>query len=78
MLEADLFCLYGLAWASFISLGSMGMFWWIDVKPGWEWLADVTVITWIGLGMTAVAFMKVWMAKPTFNTGIRFPNLHQL
>ncbi|KAL5507641.1 hypothetical protein ACEPAH_7097 [Sanghuangporus vaninii] len=68
MLEADLFCLYGLAWASLISLGSMAMFWWIDVKPGWEWLADVTVITWIGLGMTAVAFMKVWMAKPTFNT----------
>ncbi|KAL5528798.1 hypothetical protein ACEPAF_7935 [Sanghuangporus sanghuang] len=68
MLEADLFCLYGLAWASLISLGSMAMFWWIDVKPGWEWLADVTVITWIGLGMTAVAFMKLWMAKPTFNT----------
>lgn len=45
------------------------MFWWIDVKPGWEWLADATVIVWIGLGMTAVAFMKLWMAKPTFNTG---------
>ncbi|KAH8116610.1 Fusaric acid resistance protein-like-domain-containing protein [Phellopilus nigrolimitatus] len=68
MLEADLFCLFGLAWAAFVGLGSMGMFWWIDVKPGWEWLADLVVIVWIGLGMTAVAWMKVWMAKPTFNT----------
>ncbi|THH02540.1 hypothetical protein EW145_g6738 [Phellinidium pouzarii] len=68
MLEADLYCLLGLAWASFISLGSMGMFWWIDVIPGWEWLADVVAMVWIGLGMTAVAFMKVWMAKPSFNT----------
>ncbi|KAI5117857.1 hypothetical protein M0805_007700 [Coniferiporia weirii] len=68
MLEADLYCLLGLAWASFISLGSMWMFWWIDVIPGWEWLADVIAIVWIGLGMTAVAFMKVWMAKPSFNT----------
>lgn len=46
------------------------MFWWIDLKPGWEWLADLTVIIWIGLGMTIVAWMKLWMAKPTFNTGI--------
>ena len=69
MLEADMYCIFGLAWAAFISLGSMGMFWWIDVKPGWEWLADVVVIVWIGLGMTVVAWMKVWMAKPSFNTG---------
>lgn len=46
------------------------MFWWLDVKPGWEWLADVIAIIWIGLGMTVVAWMKIWMAKPSFNTGM--------
>lgn len=70
MVEADIYCLLGLGWASFVSLGSMAMFWWLDVKPGWEWLADVIAIVWIGLGMTVVAWMKIWMAKPSFNTGM--------
>ena len=69
MFEADIFCLFGLAWASFVCLGSMSMFWWLDVQPGWEWLADALVLLWVGLSMTAVAFMKVWMNKPSFNTG---------
>lgn len=69
MVEADLFCLLGLAWSAFICLGSMSMFWWLELKPGWEWLADVFVLIWIGLGMTTVAWMKVYMAKPSFNTG---------
>ena len=69
MFEANLYCVYGVAWSAFVGLGSMYMFWWIDVQPGWEWLADTTVVIWIGLGMTSVAWMKVWMAKPTFNTG---------
>ena len=69
MVEADLFCLFGLFWSSFISLGSMWFYWWFEVQPGWEWLADVLVLIWIGLGMTAVAFMKVWIARPSFNTG---------
>lgn len=70
MFEADLYCLIGLAWASFISLGSMGMFWWIERQPGLAFLADIVVIVWIGIGMTVVAFMKQWMGKPSFNTGI--------
>ncbi len=69
MFEADLYCFLGVLWASFISLGSMGMYWWLEVKQGWEWLADILVLIWIGLGMSAVAFMKVWMSKPSFNTG---------
>ena len=69
MLEADLYCLLGLFWASFISLGSMGMFWWIERQPSLDFLADIVVILWIGVGMTVVAFMKQWMAKPSFNTG---------
>lgn len=69
MVEADLFCLLGLAWSSFISLGSMTMFWYLEVRPGWEWLADMLVIIWIGIGMSVVAGMKIWMEKPSFNTG---------
>ncbi|ETW81116.1 putative aromatic acid exporter [Heterobasidion irregulare TC 32-1] len=68
MMEADRYCLMGLAFAAFVSLGSMNMYWWFEVRHGWEWLADVLVILWIGLGMSFVAWMKLWMAKPTFNT----------
>lgn len=69
MLEADTFCLMGVLYATFISLGSMSMYWFFEVRAGWEWLADSLVILWIGLGMSAMAWMKVWMGKPSFNTG---------
>ncbi|KIP04140.1 hypothetical protein PHLGIDRAFT_93906 [Phlebiopsis gigantea 11061_1 CR5-6] len=68
MLEADTFCLMGVLYATFISLGSMSMYWFFEVRAGWEWLADSLVILWIGLGMSAMAWMKVWMGKPSFNT----------
>lgn len=68
MIEADLFCLFGLLWAAFISLGSMTMFWYFEVRKGYEWLADVLAILWVGIGMSIVAWMKVWVAKPAFNT----------
>ncbi|KAH9949028.1 Fusaric acid resistance protein-like-domain-containing protein [Amylocystis lapponica] len=68
MVEADIFCTMGLLFAAFVSLSSMSMFWFFEVQPGWEWLADVLVLLWIGLGMSGVAWMKVWMGKPTFNT----------
>ena len=70
--EADLYCLLGVGWAAFISLGSMAMFSWLENHEGLPFLADVIVIFWIGIGMTVVAFMKQWMAKPSFNTGL-FP-----
>lgn len=69
MIEADMFCFMGLLYSSFVCLSSMSVFWWLDVKPGWEWLADALVILWIGVSMSGVAWMKVWMAKPSFNTG---------
>ncbi|KDQ55716.1 hypothetical protein JAAARDRAFT_327588 [Jaapia argillacea MUCL 33604] len=67
MIEADGFCLMGLLFAAFVSLSSMSMFWWLEVKEGWEWLADVLVIVWIGVSMSTVAWMKLRMAKPSFN-----------
>ncbi|KAF7790048.1 hypothetical protein EIP86_000997 [Pleurotus ostreatoroseus] len=68
MFEADTFCLMGLLFSAFVSLSSMSMYWFLEVKSGWEWLADALAILWIGLGMSTIAWMKMWMAKPTFNT----------
>ncbi|OAX36222.1 hypothetical protein K503DRAFT_695534 [Rhizopogon vinicolor AM-OR11-026] len=67
MMEADTYSSISFFYAAFVSLGSMSMFWALEVRPGWEWLADVLVILWIGIGMWGLAWMKVWMAKPTFN-----------
>ncbi|KAF7325068.1 ArAE-2 domain-containing protein [Mycena kentingensis (nom. inval.)] len=68
MVEADLFCLMGVVFSGFLCLSSMGLFWWLEQKPGWEWLADFLVIALLGVGMSVVAWMKVWMANPSFNT----------
>ncbi|KAJ8078011.1 hypothetical protein PM082_000213 [Marasmius tenuissimus] len=68
MLEADIFCIFGLFYSAFVALASMSMFWWIDLKPGWEWLADVVAIVWVGVSMSFMAWMKVWMANPQFGT----------
>ncbi|KAJ7162250.1 Fusaric acid resistance protein-like-domain-containing protein [Mycena filopes] len=68
MVEADLFCFMGLVYSAFVCLSSMTVFWWLETKPGWEWLADFLVIVWIGVSMSALAWMKVWMASPSFNT----------
>ena len=63
MVEADLFCLLGLFYSSLVCLVSMSMYWWLELKPGWEWLADVVAVTWIGLSMSGVAWMKAWMVR---------------
>ncbi|KAF8586723.1 hypothetical protein K439DRAFT_1340213 [Ramaria rubella] len=68
MVEADIYVLFGLAFTTFVSLGSMAMFWFLEVRPGWEWLADVLVLSWIAGAMIIVAWLKVWMARPSFNT----------
>ena len=49
MVEADTFCLMGLFFAAFVSLSSMSMYWFFEVMPGMEWLADTLVILWVGL-----------------------------
>ena len=61
MIEADLFCFLGLLYAAFVCLGSMGMYWWIEDKHGLDWLADTIVLSWVGISMASIAFMKVWM-----------------
>ncbi|KAJ2918023.1 hypothetical protein MD484_g2384, partial [Candolleomyces efflorescens] len=68
MIEADLFVLMGLIYSAVVCMGSMAMYWWLELKPGWEWLADAIVLAWIGISMSVVAFFKVWMNNPSFNT----------
>ncbi|KAJ3996784.1 Fusaric acid resistance protein-like-domain-containing protein [Lentinula boryana] len=68
MIEADFFCIFGILYSAFICLSSMTLFWWLDVQPGWEWLADALAILWVGVGMSFLAWMKVSMANPQFNT----------
>jgi len=63
MIEADLFCLLGMLYASLVCLVSMNMFWWFEVQPGWEWAADLIALSWIGLSFGAMAWMKVWMVR---------------
>jgi hypothetical protein len=69
MIETDLYCFAGLVYAAFVCLSSMTVFLWLDAKPGWETVAAILVIMWIGLSMSVVAWMKVWMASPSFNVG---------
>lgn len=79
MLEGDLFCLLGLLYAAVVCFVSMSMFWWLEVKPGWEWMADVVALVWIGLSIGLMAWMKVWMVGsvvkvyPSFLLLIYFP-----
>lgn len=68
MIEADVFCLVGLLYSAFVCLSSMSLFWWLELQPGWEWLGDLVAIVWIGVSMSGVAWAKVWMASPSFNT----------
>ncbi|KAG2074050.1 hypothetical protein BDR04DRAFT_1134000 [Suillus decipiens] len=68
MMEADSYCSIAFLYAAFVCLGSMSMFWYLEVRPGWEWLGDALVILWVGVSMWGLTWMKVWMAKPTFNS----------
>lgn len=61
MIEADLFCLFGVVYAWTVCLVSMSMFWFFEVRPGWEWAADVVAITWIAVSISILAWLKLWM-----------------
>jgi hypothetical protein len=63
MIEADLFYLFGLFYSAFFSLTSVSMFWWLERKPGWEWAADFVAIAWLGVSMSLLAWLKIWMVR---------------
>jgi hypothetical protein len=61
MVEADVFFILGVVYAAAVSLTAMGVYWWLEHKPGLEWLGDVLVIFWVGICMSLLAFAKTWM-----------------
>jgi hypothetical protein len=70
MMEADSYCSIAFLYAAFVCLGSMSMFWYLEVRPGWEWLGDALAILWVGVSMWGLTWMRAWMTKPTFNSGM--------
>jgi hypothetical protein len=64
MHEADIYCLVCALFAAFVSLASMDTFWFFEIRPGWEWLADALTFTWIGIAITIVAWVKVGASPP--------------
>ncbi|KAK7056022.1 Fusaric acid resistance protein-like-domain-containing protein [Favolaschia claudopus] len=69
MVEADLYCLVGLIYSAFVCLSSVSLFWWLQGKSGWDWLASILVILWIGVHFGFMGWMKVWMNHPSFSVG---------
>ncbi|GJJ06194.1 hypothetical protein Clacol_000383 [Clathrus columnatus] len=68
MIEADIYVIFGLAFSAFVSICSMDMFWFWEIRAGWEWLATLLVLSWLAGAIILVAWLKVWMARPSFNT----------
>jgi hypothetical protein len=69
MLEADIYCLVASLYSAGVCLLSMALFWFFEKQQGYEWLADTMVFVCLGLSMSYVAWMKLRMSKPSFNTG---------
>lgn len=75
MMEADVFCLFGLVYASMICLAGMATFRWLEdlaasgrILDGNAWVGDVVAVLWIGFSMATISWLKVYMASPSFNT----------
>ncbi|KAL1743411.1 Fusaric acid resistance protein-like-domain-containing protein [Schizophyllum fasciatum] len=68
MMEADLYCTFGLAYASLICLTGMAMFRWLEdlasegrILDGNSWIGDIVAVLWIGLSMATISWLKVYM-----------------
>ncbi|KIY46782.1 hypothetical protein FISHEDRAFT_46580, partial [Fistulina hepatica ATCC 64428] len=71
MIEADIFCLFGLAYASIISLSGMSLFRWLEnlaqeghILDGCQWIGDVVAIFWVAAAIGVIAWLKLWMVLP--------------
>lgn len=73
MFEADTYCLIGVLYSAVVCLLSMGLFWLFEERKGLEFLADASVFICIALAMTGIAWSKLRMERPTFNTGTHAP-----
>ena len=63
MQEADVYCLVAAIFSAFVALASMDTFWFFEIQPGWEWLADALTFIWIAAAMSTVAWVKVRRAS---------------
>ena len=72
MFEADSFCLVASLYSALMSLSGLSLFLWLGARPGFELLAEYILIAWVGLTIWGLTWMKVWMAKPSFNSGKSF------
>ena len=68
MFEADLFCLIGVLFSAVISLSSSFSIRSFEDDPDYHWIGDCLVFIWVAGAMTIVAWAKVWVNKPSFNT----------
>jgi hypothetical protein len=59
MQEADIYCMMAALFSGFVALASMDTFWFFEIQPGWEWLADLLTFIWIAVAMAIVAWVKV-------------------
>ena len=72
MIEADTYCFIAWLYSAFVCLTGMSLFWWLNDQPGWDGIQDFVPILWVGLSMWGLSWMKVWLLKPTFNSGLSF------
>lgn len=65
MIEANLFCIFGLVYAWAICGIAIGGFWWLELQIPHKlyWIVDVGVIVLIGAAMSVVAWLRVWMVS---------------
>jgi len=59
MQEADIYCIMAALFACFVALASMDTFWFFEIQPGWEWLADLLTFIWIGVAVAIIIWVKV-------------------
>ncbi|WRT68516.1 uncharacterized protein IL334_005492 [Kwoniella shivajii] len=78
MLLSTRYCFILAVFASFVSLAAMGTIELFDhFSPShgdsWDWISEmgdwVVCILWIGGSMSALAWSKVWVGNPSYNTG---------
>lgn len=68
MFEADLFCLIGVLFSAVVSLASSFSVRLFEDDPELQWIGDCLVFMWVASAMSMVAWAKVWVNKPSFNT----------
>jgi len=68
MFEADLFCFIGVLFSAIITLSSSFSIHLFEDDSELQWIGDCLVFIWVASAMSIVAWAKVWMNKPSFNT----------